>query len=72
MALSRQVSLQAISFQKANLTQNESATRMTDQKTSQDTKAPAQYSKPELKDLGPLKDLTRGGMSGTTDGMSYS
>ena len=47
---------------------------MTDQKTSQDTKAPAQYSKPELKDLGPLKDLTRaGGGPGSDDGaLGYS
>ena len=45
---------------------------MTDQKAPQDTSTLPAYNKPELKDLGPLKDLTRGGLSGTTDGMGYS
>ena len=45
---------------------------MTDQKAPQDTSRRTAYNKPELKDLGPLKDLTRGGMGGTSDGMNYS
>lgn len=42
---------------------------MSGQKKTQEDSPPVSYNKPELKDLGPLKDLTRGGGSGTGDGM---